>query len=252
MKRFLFILTTAIAFAALPVAAQSYPYIDNSRPDKVLTFGLRAGLNSSGVTTNYLATQPDLIQSNYYWRMGGHFGAIADLHIRNFLAIEVGLSWENRGYDCSMMAANTAEDYMGSTFVNNRYNYITIPTLLSFRLCLLKDANLHFDTGTYYSYGVLGNKHMHSYIAFGAEEEQLIFDQTITDTNYFEADPKDFLAVKRSDLGLQTGIGLTFFKHYFIGTYFKYSIKNNAKNREGSENHRLRNSSWSVSLGYNF
>lgn len=38
---------------------------DTSRPDKVIALGLRAGMNSSGVATNYMDKQPELIQSNF-------------------------------------------------------------------------------------------------------------------------------------------------------------------------------------------
>ena len=113
MRKLIF--TILIAAGCLQAAAErTVPFFDTSRPDKVIALGLRAGMNSSGVATNYMDKQPELIQSNFYWHSGVQVGAIADLNIRKFLAIEVGLFWERHGYDAAMMAATAEEDYMGS------------------------------------------------------------------------------------------------------------------------------------------
>ena len=103
MRKLIF--TILIAAGCLQAAAErTVPFFDTSRPDKVIALGLRAGMNSSGVATNYMDKQPELIQSNFYWHSGVQVGAIADLSIRKFLAIEVGLFWERHGYDAAMMA----------------------------------------------------------------------------------------------------------------------------------------------------
>lgn len=107
MRKLIF--TILIAAGCLQAAAErTVPFFDTSRPDKVIALGLRAGMNSSGVATNYMDKQPELIQSNFYWHSGVQVGAIADLNIRKFLAIEVGLFWERHGYDAAMMAATAA------------------------------------------------------------------------------------------------------------------------------------------------
>lgn len=100
MRKLIF--TILIAAGCLQTAAErTVPFFDTSRPDKVIALGLRAGMNSSGVATNYMDKQPELIQSNFYWHSGVQVGAIADLSIRKFLAIEVGLFWERHGYDAA-------------------------------------------------------------------------------------------------------------------------------------------------------
>lgn len=233
-------------------AVGNVPFFDTSRPDKVITFGLRAGMNSSGVATNYMSKQPELIQSNFYWHSGVQAGAVADLNIRKFLAVGVGFFWERHGYDASMMAATAEEDYMGSQFTRVRYNDVHIPVLLSWRFNILPQAAWSVDFGPYFSYGVSGTKKADSYIAFGEEDGQLVFDHNIDNQKYFEANTRDFLAVNRLDIGMKIGTGLTFFNHYTIGVYYQRSVKNNAKNYEGGADYRLRNCSWSVNLGYNF
>lgn len=253
MKRLVYLLLAYVFTAtALPVKGQSVPFFDTSKPESILTFGLRAGLNSSGISSNYLSIQPDLIQSNFYWRMGGQAGAVADLHIRKFLALEVGFFYENRSYDCALMAANAAEDYMGSMFLHSRFSYLVFPVTLSFRFNILPSAEWQVDLGGYYAYGIGGSKDMDQYIAFGEADGQLVFDQTFISPKYFNADAKDFLAVKRVDMGLKIGTGLTFLKHYFIGVYYERGLKNCAKNRDGSPTLELHNLNWNVSLGYNF
>lgn len=243
------ILVSCIASMA---TAQSKSFIDTSRPDEIVTFGVRAGLNSSGLSNNYIAMQPEMIQNNFYWRMGAQIGGVADLHIRNFFALQTGLMWENRSYDCALMAANSSDDYMGSMFVNAKFNYLHFPVMLSFRFNLLKDLIWQFDLGGYYAYGVCGKKKQYAYYAYGESEGELIFEKNITKTDYFGADSKDFLAVWRSDIGLKIGTGLTVFNHYFIGVYYQRSLKNIAKQSEGSAPVKIRNCTWNVSLGYNF
>ena len=97
-----------------------------------------------------------------------------------------------------------------------------------------------------------GTKKADSYIAFGEEDGQLVFDHNISNQKYFKADPKDFLAVNRFDAGLKVGTGLAFFSHYTISVYYQRSVKNNAKDFDGGADYRLRNCSWSVNIGYNF
>lgn len=242
----------AIAATAMLAQAQSAPAIDKSRPEKTVTFGLRAGMNSSGIKTNYISRQPELIQSNFYWHSGLQVGAVADLNLRRYLAVETGIFWERHGYDAAMMAATAKEDYMGSQFTRVRYNVLSIPILLSVRLNILSNAVWNIDFGPYFSYGFSGSKEMDSYIAFAEDNGELVFDHNITKPKYFDADPKDFLAVNRFDWGAKIGTGLTFFNHYTIGVYYQHSIKNLSKNYEGGADYSLRNCCWSVNLGYNF
>lgn len=153
MRKLIF--TILIAAGCLQAAAErTVPFFDTSRPNKVIALGLRAGMNSSGVATNYMDKQPELIQSNFYWHSGVQVGAIADLSIRKFLAIEVGLFWERHGYDAAMMAATAEEDYMGSQFTRVRYNDIHIPVLMSWRFNILPQAVWSVDLGPYFSYGL--------------------------------------------------------------------------------------------------
>lgn len=245
------ILFCVIALFSISAYSQKR-FLDTSRPDKFISFGVRAGLNSSGLDNNYLSAQPEMIQNKFYWRMGGQIGGSADLYIRNFLALQTGFFWENRSFDCALMAADSEADYMGSMFVNARFNYLHIPVMLSLKFNILPDLMSELDLGVYYAIGVGGKKKQHSYIAFADDGSELIFDTSDTETGYFNADSKDFLAVRKSDFGLKVGTGLTFFKHYFIGVYYQRSLKNIAQQNPGSPHFEFHNSCWNVSLGYNF
>lgn len=250
LKKFvLFIITLLMVSASL---CAQFRVFDTSRPDRLLTFGVRAGINSSGLDNNYLSAQPEMIRNNFYWRMGGQIGGSVDLYLRNFLSIQTGFFWENRAFDSALMAADADTDYMGSMFVNSRFNYFHIPVMLSLKFNLLPGLVGEFDFGAYYAIGIGGKKKQHSYLAFGDTDGNLIFDTSLQETGYFDATSKDFLAVKKSDFGLKTGAGLTFFEHYFIGVYYQRGLKNIAKQNAGSPHLEFHNSSWSVSLGYNF
>lgn len=249
MKR----LATLILIITTVVAAWSRnSLIDTSAPEKPLTIGLRAGLNSSGIGNNYLSQLPELIQGNFYWRTGGQAGAVVDLNIRRYFAIETGLFWEVRKYEGSLMAANADEDYMGSMFLRARANYLNIPAMASFRLDLGEQAKWHLDAGVYYAYGIAGKRENDQYYAFSDVDGQLIFDHKATSTKFFKADQKDFMAIKHADFGLRFGTGMTFFNHYFIGVYYQHGLRNVVKNSAGAPDIKIRNRNWNVSLGYNF
>ena len=249
MKR----LATLILIITTVVAAWSRNrLIDTSAPEKPLTIGLRAGLNSSGIGNNYLSQLPELIQGNFYWRMGGQAGAVVDLNIRRYFAIETGLLWEVRKYEGSLMAANADEDYMGSMFLRARAHYLNIPAMASFRLDLGEQAKWHLDAGVYYAYGIAGKRENDQYYAFSDVDGQLIFDHKETSTKFFKADQKDFMAIKHADFGLRFGTGMTFFNHYFIGVYYQHGLRNVVKNSAGAPDIKIRNRNWNVSLGYNF
>ncbi len=249
MKR----LATLILIITTVAAAWSRDrIIDTARPDKPLTIGIRAGLNSSGIDNNYLSQLHELIQGNSYWRKGGQAGAVVDLNIRRYLAIETGLLWEFRKYEGAMMAATADEDYMGSMFLRARAHYLNIPVMASFRLNLGEQAKWHLDAGVYYAYGIAGKRESDQYYAFSDDDGQLIFDHKATSTKYFKADQKDFLAIKHADFGLRFGTGMTFFNHYFIGVYYQHGLRNVAKNAAGAPDIKIQNRNWNVSLGYNF
>lgn len=252
MKNILSIIVLLASIIIAPTASAKGPILDTSKPEKPLTFGIRAGLNSSGMRNNYLSQMPGTIQSNFYWRMGGQIGGVVDLHIRKFLAIETGVFWEFRSYDTSMMSADTDEDYMGSMFNHAKANYLNIPIMGSFRLNILPQAQWHIDLGVYYAYGLCGKHDRQQYYAFSDIDSELIFDQQQSNPDYFGAESKDFLAVNRADFGLRMGTGFTFADRYFIGVYYQRGLRNIAKNSEGSPKIKLHNLNWSVSLGYNF
>ena len=252
MKKIALALTLLIA-TLLPVPSSAQRrIIDTSKPDKILTVGARIGLNSSGMDNNYLSLLSDMIQNNFYWRMGGQIGGVVDLHFRKFFALETGVFWELRNYECALMSANYVDDYMGSMFVHSRANYLNFPVVASFRLNIIPQSVWHFDLGIYYAYGLSGKKKTHQYYAFSDENGQLIFDQQIDKTNYFKAQAKDFLAVGHSDFGLRIGTGITFLGHYFFGVYYQRGLKNIAKNIEGAAKVKLNNVNWHVNIGYNF
>ncbi len=243
------IMAFAIAFAS---HSQNKPFIDTSRADEIITIGLRAGLNSSTMANNYLDVQPEMIESHFYWRMGSQIGAVADLNFRKYLALSTGIFLENHSFDCSLMAATSQDDYMGSRFIHSRFNYLHIPLMLSFRVNILPGLVGHIDAGGYFALGLFGKKTSHSYIAFGAAEGELIFDKEFVKEDFFKANNRDFLAVKKTDMGLKGGVGFTLFDHYAISVYYQKGLKNIAKYNEGSATYKLHNCQWNVSLGYNF
>ena len=86
MKHIKQIISSVMAVSAvLPVSAQKF--LDTSAPDRLLTMGARIGVNSSNATVK--DDVYDLWNKNS-WGTGFDLGVVADINIRNFIAIQPG------------------------------------------------------------------------------------------------------------------------------------------------------------------
>lgn len=76
---------------SVPVYAQTI--LDTGTPSKLVQIGVRAGFNTSNLSTNFDDAYPEIAWNHSQWRPGFSAGAVVDLNIRNFLAIESGLNF---------------------------------------------------------------------------------------------------------------------------------------------------------------
>lgn len=79
---------------SVPVYAQTI--LDTGTPSKLVQIGVRAGFNTSNLSTNFDDAYPEIAWNHSQWRPGFSAGAVVDLNIRNFLAIESGLNFRSR------------------------------------------------------------------------------------------------------------------------------------------------------------
>ena len=156
-------------------------------------------------------------------RANWHVGVIADIPLMQSLYVQTGLYLQNKGY----------KEKEGDYELTANPMYLEIPVLASYRYNFGDAAQLQFNVGPYFAYGVGGK---------------------IKETDDGDEDKWDCFGDKgadwkRFDCGLQIGAGLTVAKHYYIGAAYEFGFSNIAKN---SGDGKLKNRNWMISVGYNF
>ena len=128
MKRIVFLLFALLC--SMNFYAQMW---DSSKPDKNLTFGVRAGVNMStfGGSKYY----------DYESRWSFHAGMNADLNIVKSFAIETGLFYTSKG--AKMRYINKNE---GSV------SYVQLPLLALFRFPISEETHVQVKAGGYAGY----------------------------------------------------------------------------------------------------
>lgn len=217
------IIAAVCAFCALTTSAQrasssSSSFFSTEKAESGVQFGIRAGLNVAGM--DYKEDNVTVSTDN---RANWHVGVIADIPLMQSLYVQTGLYLQNKGY----------KEKEGDYELTANPMYLEIPVLASYRYNFGDAAQLQFNVGPYFAYGVGGKiKETED----GDEDKWDCFGDKGADW-------------KRFDCGLQIGAGLTVAKHYYIGAAYEFGFSNIAKN---SGEGKLKNRNLMISVGYNF
>ncbi len=221
------IIAAVCAFFALTASAQrasssSTSFFSTEKVENGVQFGLRGGLNVATMTmTEGNVNVPSDAKVNW------HVGAIVDIPLMQSLYIQTGLYLQNKG--CKMV-------WEKSEYTANPM-YLEIPVLASYRYTFSDAAQLQFNVGPYFAYGI-GGKAKTSYRNELREpdEEDLFGDNG---------------PLKRFDCGLQIGLGFTFIKHIYVGAAYEMGFTNICE-PEKSDCDKVKNHNWMFSVGYTF
>ena len=154
MKHIKQIISSVMAVSAvLPVSAQKF--LDTSAPDRLLTMGARIGVNSSNATVK--DDVYDLWNKNS-WGTGFDLGVVADINIRNFVAIQPGIFFQSRSGDFTYASrfwvpgenengevVNEAHDIV--QYGHNRNYNIYVPIVASLRFNVGNKVKWSVDFG---------------------------------------------------------------------------------------------------------
>lgn len=125
-------------------------------PEKLFTFGVRAGVNTSNLSDNRSSAISDLKLARNQWKAGFTIGAVADINIRNFLVLQPGFFIQTRNHDYSYTMVGEGRDYWGNIEGNRSSSYIQIPILASLRKDFTEELQVQVDFGPYFMYGIGG------------------------------------------------------------------------------------------------
>lgn len=237
MKKFL----TLVAAFSLIASTASAQMFGKDKMGKT-TFGIRAGVSISsirGQTSNEPDDKLDL-QS----RLGFNAGVIMDIPITNGFYIQPGLLFTTKG------AKDKRSDEFGTSEVKYNASYLEVPVLASFRFNASKSVQIQANVGPYFALGI-GGKCKSSFTslensAYNETDEMPIFGKSTDETPTF--------GMKRFDLGLAFGVGVTISKHYYIGVQYDLGLMNLAiKDQQNwGDQTKINSGNLMIQVGYNF
>lgn len=254
MKKLTLIIASCL-FMAYTANAETNAYSKNQ--DKKITFGVRAGVNISGITgtKNYTGIWDS--QKNKM-KGGISLGGIVDFKVHQYIAVQTGLYY-------SMQGGKTKYESIGVGFTDTDKNtttlhYLKVPLLASFRYDFNTKlpVQLQVSTGPYMAVAI-GGKYKDKYTFDGGSGEikGKVFGYDVqTDA---EGDQIDLSShSNRGDIGWIVDAGVVLAKHYYIGMSYSagfINISNNTPveiNGMWAKPDKNKNSVLSISVGYNF
>lgn len=197
-------------------------FFDNSKPEKTVHLGVRAGLNVSSISK---------LEDAYGSKCGFHAGLSADFAIVESFYINSGIFFTMKG-----TKGDISEDGVKVEGTMNPM-YIEIPVMASYRYNFNENLQWQLNFGPYFAYGVGGkNKIESSYNGHKIDEysweEDFFGDADEGYANHF-------------DMGLGIGTGVTWNKIFF-GINYQFGLT------EVWKDSKAKNGNFQVAVGYNF
>ena len=217
-----------LAIACLVAAAslQAADFFSTAAPSKYFGVGVRIGFNTSNST---MGKGPDL-WNHSSWGTGFNAGVVADICIRDFIAIQPGFFYQSRSNSYTYIWSHSAMP--DEVVVGHTLNYtFQVPVVASVRFNVTDNVRWRVDFGPTFSFGLGKSDKGKSFLP--AESN---FDDGYYDNRH------------KFEVGLKMGTGLNIFKHYYVGVHYVAGLRDVYKVKGFGG----RNKTWSFVLGYDF
>ena len=226
--------------------------IDGSKPHKLITGGLRVGINRSCTSINYDKIFHDVKNLDNDWKTGFDIGLVINLNISKFLSFQPGLYFQNRSSDSSVSAGNNNGD-MSIINRHSRFYYFTFPILASMKFQLGNGFELMAELGPYFSWGLGGNTVSTGMSTIIGENGTMGVNTSKEKYDFFGDGTIKNVQMKTFDWGFKIGTGFRFMHRYLIMFHYNAGCSNIAnKNESYMKDPSAKNQSWTLSLGYDF
>lgn len=214
--------------------------------------GVRAGVNTSSIGETRSGADAVTGFQKTAWKPGFMVGAVVDISMTSFLALQPGFFYDYRHSTYETMTefsyspgagepeASMARRANGSITTN----WFHIPVLFSFRYSPLKALELQADFGPYMSLG-LGGRDSYTVTDFSGDMPGSKSPKVKEDA-FGKGDARYF----RADWGFKMGVGLEICKHYYVGVHYLAGARNIARNKAVVSKSDTR--AWQFAVGYNF
>ncbi len=234
------------------IALLLLPAMVDAAAQMPVRIGIRAGVNTSSIGETRTGVDAVNGFQKTAWKPGFSTGAVVDVPITSFFAIQPGFLFDYRhsSYNTSGEFTYTpAEGEPQAILARHtkgeiRTSWFHVPVLFSFRYALLKALELQGDFGPYLSLG-LGGHDTYTVTEFSGP---LPTETTpkVKQPAFGKGDGRYF----RTDWGFKMGIGIEICQHYYIGAHYLAGVRNIARNKAVVRNSDTR--AWQFTVGYNF
>ena len=231
------------------MSAQAVDFFSTDKCDQFFTYGARIGFNTCNRTIGNDAYKYGYTHES--WGTGFDIGAVANFHLRDYIAIQPGIFFESRSGSYVVMNSyfNEVNPDLFTEYsqAGNRRSYnFTIPIMAIVGFNVTDDIRWNVEAGPYIAF-VLNSKVSTKKVFFNGpyrDNDELLFNQ--------KANPFDF--------GFKLGTGLEVMKHYYLGIHYMAGCVPAWKDKKSvsatgatlTEEFGGCTKGWVFTLGYNF
>lgn len=224
----------SLAASAQRASSSSSSFFSTDKAEQPVRFTIRGGVNFANIGVSGGGESESLGS-----RTAFNAGVGVDIPIIESFYVQTGLFFTSKGYkrteDVSVSGYSVPLTAKGTPA------YLEIPILASYRYNFNDATQLEVNVGPYFAFGIGGKE---------KTEEVTAFDKS-TETAVIETEEYDFFNddVKKFDMGLQVGLGVTFLKHVYLGVAYEFGFVNMFKDSDGES---AKNRNFMINLGYKF
>ena len=214
----------SLAASAQRASSSSSSFFSTDKAEQPVRFTIRGGVNFANIGVSGGGESESLGS-----RTAFNAGVGVDIPIIESFYVQTGLFFTSKGYKRTEDRGDTRFTAKGTPA------YLEIPILASYRYNFNDATQLEVNVGPYLAFGIGGKDKL---------EEK-------TEAAVIETEENDFFNddVKKFDMGLQVGLGVTFLKHVYLGVAYEFGFVNMFKD---SDDVKAKNRNFMINLGYKF
>ena len=216
--------TIIILIAALCSAAET-----PAPPEvKFLTVNAHIMAGGSYVTDNYTDVYPEISDMNRSMGAAVGLGVGVIFNLGRRWALGTELNFGTYAHRMDLAVAGAGKPSVSNVFQRSRAWVLDIPVFMRWTHRVADNVMWNIDAGLYYSYGTGGSQENTIYDAKTNDLGQLITSCTEYNTGYYNDKSALINSLKRADIGVHLGVGLTFARRLTVGVRSHLGLKNTA------------------------
>lgn len=221
-----------IAITGLTAVAQEAhaPFVDTSRPAKVIEGGLNIGVGTSSLAQNFERQIPGLSDFTFTPGVMVTFGADVKLPIRNYLAVGTGLNLNINNYFWTMTILHSQKGTLNNLSARHHFFNADIPIYVGLRFNISDNVLWENEIGWYFSRGLGGKTRTRSYTSSTNTLGQSQVTESFYKRDYYSDEGAIVNGINKADWGIHLGTGILIAKHLSVKGVMHAGVRNLARN----------------------